>query len=165
MILVSARMLNFSVQHDNDKWSLLEYINSIPDLLLHLLILQVETLPYRHETLRRDSLSLRWIALSEWVLGTRILFLIILLNHLPQEMQILHLFGVNRTSFAFSLLGYVSDASNFSKSSIRAVRISCSQTHTANKACPWKILPIFVHFEISRLSGGLQHLADSNCIP
>ena len=34
----------------------------------------------------------------------------------------------------------------------------------ANKACPGRIPQIFVHFEISRLSGGLGHLADSNSI-
>ena len=53
------------------------------------LILQVETLPYRREILRWDSLSSRWIPVSEWVLGIRSVFLIILLNHLPQEIQIL----------------------------------------------------------------------------
>ena len=52
------------------------------------MILQVETLPYR-----RQILSLRWIAVSEWVLGIRSLFLIVLPSHLPQEIQILQLFG------------------------------------------------------------------------
>ena len=47
---------------------------------------------------RNSSLS---PPVSEWVLGIRSLFLIILLNHLPQEIKILHLFGVIRTSFAF----------------------------------------------------------------
>ena len=63
--------------------------------LRHLLLLQVETLPYRHEILRWDSLSLRWSPVSERVLGIRSLFLVILLNHLPQEIPILHLFGLS----------------------------------------------------------------------
>ena len=66
-----------------------------PDLLRHLLFLQVEPLPYRHEILRWDSLSLRWIPVWEWVLGIRSFSLIILLNHLPQEKQILHLFELS----------------------------------------------------------------------
>ena len=42
-----------------------------------------------------EALSLRWMLLSEWVLGIRCLFLIILLNHLLQEIQNLHLFGLS----------------------------------------------------------------------
>ena len=38
----------------------------------------------------RLSLSLRIAPVSEWVLGIRSLFLIIVLNHLSQEIQILH---------------------------------------------------------------------------
>ena len=49
------------------------------------------TFPYRHEILRWDSLSLRWVPVSERVLGIRSLFMIMLLNHLPQEIQILRL--------------------------------------------------------------------------
>ena len=75
--------VELSVQYGDNKWSILEQTKSIPDLLRHLLILQVETLPYRREILRWDSLSLRWIPISEWVLGIRSLFLIILLDHLP----------------------------------------------------------------------------------
>ena len=41
------------------------------------------------------SLSLRCVPVSEWVLGIRSLFLIILLNHLPQEIQILSLCGLS----------------------------------------------------------------------
>ena len=40
---------------------------------------------------------------------------------------------VIRTSFAFSLLGYVSDASNFSNSSISAVSFCSSQIHPRSK--------------------------------
>ena len=58
--------------------------------------LQVKTHPFRREILRRDSLSLRWIPVSEWVLGIRSLSLIILLNHLPLEKHILHFFGLSR---------------------------------------------------------------------
>ena len=74
-------------------------------------------------------------------------------------------FLVIGTFFAFSLLGCVSDASNFSNSSFSAIRISSSQIPPANKACSRKIPQIFVHFEISRLPGDLGHLADSNSIP
>ena len=63
--------------------------------LRHLLLLQVETLPYHHDILRWGSLSLRWIPVSEWVLGIRSLFLLILLSHLPQEISILHLVGLS----------------------------------------------------------------------
>ena len=132
--------------------------------LRHLLFLQVETLPYHHDILRWGSLSLRWIPVSEWVLGIRSLFLLILLSHLPQEISILHLFWVIRTHFALSLLGYVSDASNFSNSSISAVRIYSSQILVANRACPGRIPQIFVHFQISRLPGGLGHFVESNSI-
>ena len=97
-------------------------------------------------------------------LGIPSLFLMILLNHLPQEIHIIHLFGVIRTSFAFSLLGYISDASYFFNFSISAMRICSSQIPSANKACPGRIHQIFVHFEISHLPGGLGHLADSNSI-
>ena len=110
------------------------------------------------------SLSLRWICVSEWVLGIRSLFLIILLNHLPQEIQNSPSFCFIRSSFAFSVLGYVSDASKFSHSSISPIRISSSQIPPANKACPRRIPQIFLHCEISRLPGGLGHLAHSTSI-
>ena len=42
-----------------------------------------------------EVLSLRWIPVSEWFLEIRSLFLLILLNHLPQVIQILHLFGLS----------------------------------------------------------------------
>ena len=66
-------------------------------------------------------------------------------------------------SFAFSLLGFISDASNFSNSSISAIRISSSQILPANELLLWSLSEfgrcltnapnsiIFVHFEISRL--------------
>ena len=77
-----------------------------PDWFLrHLLFLQVETLPYRHEILRWDSLASRWIRVSEWVLGILSLFLIILLNHLPQEIQILHLFWCYQDFFRIQSSG------------------------------------------------------------
>ena len=97
--------------------------------------------------LRFSAEILSLFTVSEWVLGIRGLFLIILLNHLPQEIQILHLFGVIRTSLAFSLLGYISDASHFSISSISTVRISSSKNPPANTACLRKILQIIVHSE------------------
>ena len=49
-------------------------------------------------------------------------------------------FEVIRTSFALSLLGYISDASNFPNFWISAIRISSSQILSAIKAYPRKIL-------------------------
>ena len=94
MNLLSARKLNsrFNMMTINEVS--LNWPKVFPDLLRHLLILQVETLPYRREILRWDSLSLLWIPVSEWVPGVRSFSVIILLNHLPQEIQIFHLFGL-----------------------------------------------------------------------
>ena len=63
------------------------------------------------------------------------LFLVILLNHLPQEVQIPHLLGFLKTSV--SLLGQVSDASNFSNSSILAIGISPFAKFSC-KSMSWK---------------------------
>ena len=112
-----------------------------------------------------DSPLVRWIPVSEWVLGIRCLSLIMLLNHLQSGNTNSPSLWILRTSFAFSLLGFFSDACNFSNSTISAVRISSSPILPSNKACPGKILKIFVHFEISPLPGGLGHLEDSNSIP
>ena len=65
------------------------------DSFVIFLFLQVSTLPCRHEILRWDSLSLRWIPASEWVLGIRSLFLVILLNHLHRKKQIRRLCGLS----------------------------------------------------------------------
>ena len=46
-------------------------------------------------------------------------------------------FGVFRSSFAFSLLGYVSDASNFSNSSISKIRVSSYQIPHREQGMPW----------------------------
>ena len=55
-----------------------------------------------------EILSSRWIPVSEWVLGIRNLFLLILLNHLLHEIQLISSsFWVVRTTFAFSLLGCI----------------------------------------------------------
>ena len=94
------------------KWNLLNRPEVFPR---HLLFLQVESLPCRLEILRWDSLSPcgGFPSQCEWVLGIRSLYLTILLNHLQQEMQILQFFWVIKATFAFSLLGHISDASNF----------------------------------------------------
>ena len=134
--------------------------------LRHFLILQVETLPYRREILHSDSLSLRWIPVSEWVLGIRSLSLSDNFAG-PSATRYANSpsFWDITTSFAFSLLGDVSDASNFSNFSTSAIRISSSQIPSANKACPGRIHQIFLHLEISHVPGGLGHLADSNSTP
>ena len=76
--------------------------------LRHLLFLQVETLPSRHEILRWDSLSFRWIPVSEWVLGIRILFLIFFAEpSATRNINYPSFLGVIKTSFAFSLSGYI----------------------------------------------------------
>ena len=41
-----------------------------------------------------ETLSLRFAPVSEWVLGIRSLSMTILLNHLPQDIQILHFYGL-----------------------------------------------------------------------
>ena len=95
--------------------------------LRHLLFLQVETLPFRLEFLRWDSLSLRYSVASEWGPWNS--------QSLPDNSAESSAFRntnspshwVIKTSFVFSLLGYMSDASNFSNSSISAIRISSSQ--------------------------------------
>ena len=90
--------------------------------------------------------------------GFRSFFLIILLNHLPYETQKLNLFGLS------GLLSH-SVFWDIFNSSISAIRVSSSQILPANKARPRRIHQIFVHFEMSRLRGGLGPLANSNSIP
>ena len=79
----------------------------------------------------------------------------ILLTHLPQETQILH------------LLGY-QDFVRIQSSGIYFFNLSNQNVffpnYPANKAYPGRIHRIFIHFEISRLPGGLAHLADTNSI-
>ena len=104
--------------------------------LRHLLFLQVETLPSRHEILRWDSLSLRWIRVSEWVLGIRSLFQIFLLNHLPQKK--IHLFGLSRL-LSHSVFRDIFQMRLTFSNSISAIRISSSQNLPANRACPRRI--------------------------
>ena len=81
MTLLLARIIKLSVQCGEVFLSFLR----------HLLFLQVETIPYHSEILRWDPLSSRCVPVLEWVLGNRSLFLMMLLNHLPQEIQILRL--------------------------------------------------------------------------
>ena len=55
-----------------------------------------------------EILSSRWIPVSDWVLGIRNLFLIILLNYLLHEIQLISSsFWVIKTSFAVTLLGCI----------------------------------------------------------
>ena len=132
--------------------------------LRHLLLLQVETLPYRHDILPWDSLSSRWIPVSEWVLGIRSLFLIILPNHLPQEISNSPSFLVIRTSFAFSLLGYFLMHLTFPILQSQQSDYLLPKFSSRTKHVLRRIPQIFVHFEISRLPGGLDHFVDSNSI-
>ena len=92
---LSGKRLNFSVQKDDDKWNvhwigslfeLLDESENLVDWLLHHLLSSSACIPV------------------SWVHGLRSFFLITLLNHLPQEIQILHLFGIIKTSFTFSVL-------------------------------------------------------------
>ena len=73
--------------------------------------------------------------------------------------------GVIKTSFAFSLSGYIFwCVSLFPILQFQQSEYIIPKILTANKACPRRIHHIFVHFDISRLPGGLGHLADSNSI-
>ena len=73
--------------------------------------------------------------------------------------------GVIKTSFAFSLSGYIFwCVSLFPILQSQQSEYILPKILTANKACPRRIHQIFVHFDISRLPGGLGHLADSNSI-
>ena len=86
-----------------------------------------------------ETVSLRSIPVSEWVLGIRSFFLIILLDHLLQETQILHLFGfsgllVHSVFWDISLM-----RPTFSNSSISAIRMSPFQISPAIQAYPRKI--------------------------
>ena len=99
MILLSARKLNFSVQYDDDKWNPVRASAWAQKSLL------ISSSSFAssgwnsspspwHSPLRFSphggfpSQSGFW-----WI---RSLFLIILLNHLPQEISILRLFGLSR---------------------------------------------------------------------
>ena len=110
-------------------------------------------------------LSLQRIPVSEWVLGSRSLFLMRLLNHRPQEIQIL-VFGVIRTSFASTLLGHISDASNFfeffnlSSKNIYFPKFSPRTKYVLEGFTKSSFIT-----EFSRLAGDLGHVADSNSIP
>ena len=167
MILLSARKLNLSVQYDDDKWNSFRasawaqkswlipsssFVSSSWNSSL-----SPSDSPLRSSLLTVDS-CLGVGSWNSWSLPDNFAEPSATGKNSPS-------FWIIKTSFAFSLLGYVSDASNFSNSSISAIRISSSQVPPANKACPRRIPHIFVHCEISRLPGGLGHLADSNGIP
>ena len=61
--------------------------------------------------IHRDVLVLVSTLVSEWVPGIRSLFQTILLNHLPQEIQILHFFELSGL-LSHSVFWDISDASN-----------------------------------------------------
>ena len=117
---------------------------------------QAETLPDCREILRWQSLPLRWIPVSEWVLGIRSLLLIILLNHL---------FGLSGLLSHSVFWDIFLMPPTFSILQFWQSEYFSSQTPPANKACSRRIRQIFVQIEISHLPGGLGHLADSNSIP
>ena len=107
------------------------------ELMRHLLIFQVETLPYRFEILRWEFLSLRWIPVSELCLGIRS-HPKSFMYHLPQEWQHLHLFKLSALLW-HSVFCHIFDASNFSTSSKAVTRMSPFQIPPAIKAYPMKI--------------------------
>ena len=81
-----------------------------------------------------EILSLRWIPVSEWVLGTRSLSLIFSLNHLPMERQILRLFRLSGLLLHPVFWDKFLTPSKLSNSSISAIRVS-----------PFQILPRSKH--------------------
>ena len=103
------------------------------------MFLQVETLPYRLEILRWDSLSLRCVPVSEWVIGIRGLFLIMLPNHLPQELQILRLCGLSGLLLHSIFWDKFLMRPTFLILQKSAIRMSPFQTPPAIKAYPEKI--------------------------
>ena len=93
---------NFSVQHDDDKWN--SFRASAWAQKSFLIPSSSFASSSWNPSLSPDSpwssplrfsLSSRWIPVPEWVLGIRSFSLIILLNHLLQEIQIHHLFGLS----------------------------------------------------------------------
>ena len=139
---------NFSVQHDDDKW------NSFRASAWAQKSLLIPSSSFASSSWNpsfspdspwssplRFSLSSRWIPVPEWVLGIRSFSLIILLNHLLQEIQIHHLFGLSRLlshSVFWNILWctkfpYFIDHL-FSNSPMSVIRISFSQNSSANDA-------------------------------
>ena len=72
---------------------------------------------------------------SEWLPGIRSLFPTIFLNHLPQEIQILHPFELSGL-LSHLVFQEISDASKFCNSSVSAIRIS-----------PFQIRPRSMHIQ------------------
>ena len=160
MTLLLTRIIELSVQSDDGKKSPLEWTRSLPDFPRQLLFIQTETLPCRLEILRRESVSLRCVPVSEWFLGIRSLFLITLLNHLPQEIQLLRLCGLLGLLLHSVFWNKFSDASNFSNSSISTTRLSPFQIPPAIKAYPGKIPgnTFFPNWWIPALSLGIWEI-------
>ena len=102
MTLLSARIIELWVQYDDDEWILLGWTKTSSELLRHLLFLQVEPLPY---CLVRFSLL---------TVGSRLRSLCDNFGE-PSAKGNTNApsLWVIRTSFAFSLLVYTSDAPNF----------------------------------------------------
>ena len=123
-ISVDLGMTPLSLQKMNSRFNMvkikenhLEWTRSLCEFLRHLLSVQVETLPYHREILRWDSLSLRSTAAKEWILGICSSSLLIFAEPSATGKMNSPFFWDIRTSFVFSRLGYISDASNFSNSS------------------------------------------------
>ena len=68
-----------------------------------------------------------------------------------------------KNSFAFSLLVYLSDKSNFPILQPQQSEHILPKP-SSRKSCPWRILQILVRFQFSRLTRSLGHLANSKSI-
>ena len=107
-----------------DRWNHLGSTRSRQGLQRHLLILSIETPPVHLEVLHRDLRSLQVVPVLEWILGILGLLLTILLFHLLLGIWLSSPICEINTSFALMFRGLISDASNFSKSSRSAIRMS-----------------------------------------
>ena len=130
MILFSARTVELSVQYDDDKWHLLNSIRVFPsfcmspkiplDSFVVFCFFRSKLFPIAMR-FSAEILFLLWIPVSVWVLGISSFFLIILLNHLLQEIQVLHFFGLSRL-LSHSVFWNSFDDAKFSKSSTSVIR-------------------------------------------
>ena len=136
-----------------------------PSFCVIFFVLQVRNSSLSPVRFSTEILSLRWIPVSEWVLGIRSLFLIFLLNHLPKEIQFSIFLGYQDLLSHSVFWDIFLMHPTFSVLQSQQSEYLLPKFSPANKACPRRILQIFVHFEISRLPGGLGHLVDSNSIP
>ena len=145
MILLAARKLNsrFNMMTMNEVS--LNGPKLLPIYCVFFLFFRSKLFPIAVRLSVEIALSSWWIPVSEWVLGIRSLFLIILLNHLPQEIQILRLCGlsgiISHSVFWDIFLMHLTLPILQSQQSAYLL----PKIPPANKACPGRSPQIFVH--------------------